>query len=85
MSKKLLGICPKCNQDISIALIKHFQRDPVRDGFDFECPNCAAGLDVEIEVQPLFWVSIPVLDVCWRCKKPMSEHRTNRVGHEVCP
>ena len=24
-------------------------------------------------------------DVCWRCKKPMSEHRTNRVGHEVCP
>jgi hypothetical protein len=24
-------------------------------------------------------------DVCWSCGKPWSEHRTNRVGHEVCP
>ena len=24
-------------------------------------------------------------DVCWRCGKLWSEHRTNRVGHEVCP
>lgn len=24
-------------------------------------------------------------DVCWACGKPWSEHRTNRVGHEVCP
>ena len=22
---------------------------------------------------------------CWVCGKPWSEHRTNRVGHEVCP
>jgi protein gp37 len=24
-------------------------------------------------------------DQCWCCDKPWAEHRTNRVGHEVCP
>lgn len=24
-------------------------------------------------------------DVCWSCNKPWSQHRQNRVGHEVCP
>jgi len=60
-TNKLLGICPKCKQDISTALLNHFRRDPVGTGFDFECPNCATGLDVEVEVQPLFWVSRPTL------------------------
>ena len=25
------------------------------------------------------------VDKCWCCGKPWSEHRTNAVGHEVCP
>lgn len=57
MSKRLLEKCPHCNHDLGVALNRYLFQSLPGSNFEFECPNCKITVEVEVESQPIFWVS----------------------------
>lgn len=57
MSKRLLEKCPHCNHDLGVALNRYLFQSLPGLNFEFECPNCKITVEVEVESQPIFWVS----------------------------
>ncbi|MFA7254024.1 MAG: hypothetical protein WC107_05735 [Patescibacteria group bacterium] len=58
--------CPKCRQDLGIAISRYFWTSVIgsmdASEFKFECPNCHSTMRVSVESVPMFTIAKPVLD-----------------------
>jgi hypothetical protein len=58
MTQKKLEECPVCSYRLGVALSKYFWQHIPGNEFAFDCPNCKAKLEIEVEAQPWFYVSL---------------------------
>jgi hypothetical protein len=57
-NKKTLEECPNCGQNLSNALARYFWNQLPGNYFEYECLGCHAILEIEVEPQPIYWVTL---------------------------